>query len=370
MRLILILMILFHGFIHLMGFAKAFNYFAIPQLSQPISRFTGILWLVCFALFFYAATMFFIHNDFWWIAALLALLLSQALIIKSWQDARFGTIANLLIAIPVVLSLINVLPGSFKHTYKTAVQKRLLLPHPNQLLTPADISHLPLPVQKYLYFTGSVGKPVIYNFRGVFNGKMKRDRNGKWMSIQAQQYNFYGQPARLFYIESSMFGIPFDGLHSFTGGKATMQIKLAHVLKVADASGEKMNQSETVTLLNDMCLLAPATLIDKNIQWETIDSFTVKARFNNQGISISALLHFDSTGALVNFTSDDRFLSADGKQYVKYRWTTPVRAYQDVDGRKVCSNADALWHMPEGEFNYANYILEEIEYNCSAFTFI
>ncbi len=48
--------------------------------------------------------------------------------------------------------------------------------------------------------------------------------------------------------------------------RATMKINVAYFFKVSDASGEKMNQSENVTLFNDMCLYAPATLIEWNIQ--------------------------------------------------------------------------------------------------------
>jgi hypothetical protein len=42
-----------------------------------------------------------------------------------------------------------------------------------------------------------------------------------------------------------------------------------------------MTQSETVTLFNNMCLMAPATLIDSAIVWEAIDARTTKARFTN-----------------------------------------------------------------------------------------
>ena len=53
-----------------------------------------------------------------------------------------------------------------------------------------------------------------------------------------------------------------------------------------------MNMSETVTLFNDMCLFAPATLIDKEILWEPVDPRTVWARFTHNGITISAMLYF------------------------------------------------------------------------------
>lgn len=43
MRYLLNLLILLHGLIHLMGFAKAFNYAAVSQLTQPISKSAGVL---------------------------------------------------------------------------------------------------------------------------------------------------------------------------------------------------------------------------------------------------------------------------------------------------------------------------------------
>ncbi len=367
MKVFLIVTFFFHALVHLMGFAKAFNYAAVSQLTQPISKPTGLLWLLTTLLFLVSLTLFLLSKESWWMIAAAAIVLSQILIFKSWTDAKFGTVVNLLLLLPVIVSLTGALPSSFKNRYKAETEKRLKSVSATSLLSGEDIQHLPLPVQKYLHFAGAIGKPKVYNFRAVFSGQMKQDRNGKWMGIHSEQYNFFNEPARIFYIKSKLFGIPFDGLHLFAERNAAMQIKIAHLLQFADAKGEKMNQSETVTLLNDMCLMAPATLIDKNIQWEMIDLLTVKARFTNGINTISATLLFDEQGALLNFISDDRYLSADGKKYERYTWSTPVKEYKEVNGRKVCSRADAIWHTPEGEFNYANFTMEEIEYNCVNF---
>lgn len=89
------------------------------------------------------------------------------------------------------------------------------------------------------------------------------------MVFRSEQYNFFDQPTRLFLMKATRYGLPVEGLHLFRGDSATMQIKLASLLQVVDAKGPKMNQGETVTLFNDLCLMAPAALIDKErIQWE------------------------------------------------------------------------------------------------------
>ena len=187
------------------------------------------------------------------------------------------------------------------------------------------------------------------------------------MKLSSRQYNFFNDPARLYYIRSSLFGIPFDGLHAYTGTRATMKINLAFFIPVANASGGKMNQSENVTMFNDLCLFAPAELIGTNIAWEPVDTLTARAWYTHNGITISAVLHFNRNGGLENFVSDDRYLSADGKIFTPYQWSTPVKDYRDFDGRKVPVYGEAVWKMPEGPFTYARFNLKEIEYNCSEF---
>jgi len=258
---------------------------------------------------------------------------------------------------------------NYRNTYETEVRKRLKpLPDPS-ILTPEEIQSLPEPVRKYLEFAGAVGKPKIQNVRVVFNGSMKRNRKSNWMAITSRQYNFFDEPSRLFYIRAKMFGIPFDGLHLYAGNTATMQIKVASVFQVVDAKGEKMSHGETVTVFNDMCCMAPATLIDKNIQWETIDAFTVKAAYTNDQIAVSAILKFNENGELQDFISNDRYYCEDGKTYLPYTWSTPVRNYIERNGRMVPSYGEAIWHMPDGDFCYARFDLEEIEYNCTDFRY-
>ncbi len=253
--------------------------------------------------------------------------------------------------------------GSFERIFRAEVEKRLSPTLEDSVVNEEGIEHLPEPVRKYLRFVGAVGKPTVHNFFAVVSGGMKRTTKSNWMDIKARQFNFFDPPARFFYIKSSLFGIPFIGLHVYASNGATMKMKIASLLQVVDAKGEEMNLSENVTLFNDMCLLAPATLIDKKIQWEMLDPLTVKGKFTNNNISITALLHFNENGELIDFTSDDRYLSIDGKTYTKYRWSTPVRNYRDFDGRKVPTDGEAIWHMPGVDFIYAKFRLEEIEYN-------
>jgi hypothetical protein len=231
------------------------------------------------------------------------------------------------------------------------------------ILSLQDIAHLPSIVQKYITYAGCLGKEKLRNVHAVFEGEMKFDEKQDWLSIHSEQYNFFDQPSRFFFITASMKGMPVTGLHVYKAARATMQIKLAGMITVADASGPQMDQGETVTVLNDMCFMAPAALVSPSISWESMDNLTVKAVFNNSGISVSANLFFNAEGQLINFTSGDRFLSKDGKNYESLPWSTPIGDYRDTGGRNIPASGEAIWQYPDRQYCYGKFRVKEISYN-------
>jgi hypothetical protein len=167
-------------------------------------------------------------------------------------------------------------------------------------------------------------------------------------------------------MEGSLHGVPFEALHLYVGPSATMQVRVASLIDTVDARGPEMNQSETVTLFNDMCVLAPASLVDARVTWRELDERTVLASFTNAGNTLTAELHFDAQGDLANFISNDRYQSTDGKTYGKLPWSTPLTEYRDFGGQRLAAKGDAVWKEPDGDFVYARFELAEICYNVGA----
>jgi hypothetical protein len=160
-----------------------------------------------------------------------------------------------------------------------------------------------------------------------------------------------------------MFGVPFTAFHRYVGPEATFRVRLASLLTMVDAKRAEMNKSETVTLFNDMVVLAPSTLIDPNIVWEELDPLTVRATWTNEGNTISAILSFDESGALTNFVSDDRYRTVDGKTFENIRWSTSVSDWRMFDGRKLPVKGEAVWQLSDGEFQYGQFEILNVEYN-------
>jgi len=363
MRWVFAFVIALHGLIHLMGLAKAFDYADLPQLTQPISRGTGLVWLLTTVLMLAAAVALFAWPRGWWAIGAAALVLSQIAILTSWTDAKAGTIANLILLLGVAYGYFTQGPTSFRAQFERDVRAGLARPLDAPVLTEADVAPLPDPVQRYLRATGMAGQPTIRNYRVRMRGRIRSGSDARWMPFEADQQSFADRPTRLFWIRATMMGVPIDGLHRLEDGHAVMRIKPLGAFAIVDAAGPEMDQGETVTLFNDMCLLAPGTLIDPAIQWEPVDARTAKGRFTHAAHTISATLFFDDKGLLKDFVSDDRLASNDGKDYKRWRWSTPIAEYRAYGPYRLAARGEARWHPPEGEYVYAAIDILEVDYN-------
>lgn len=362
MKAVLVALLFLHGAIHLLGFVKAFRLAAIPQLRQAIPRPLGLLWLGAALALFASGYLLVLSEAHWWMVALPALIASQIAIVASWHDAKAGTIANAILLVPLALALLELRSTSFSSIYRVEVERALAESAGGPIVTGDDLATMPRLVQDHLRRVGVVGRPRPANVRVRWRGEMKPSRDASWMPMHAEQVNTFGRsPTRLFLMDGRLYGIPFQGLHEYIGDSATMRIRAASLLDVVDARGPEMNRSETVTLFNDMCILAPGSLVGAPIEWREIDEHTVGATFTNAGNTIQAELFFDANGDLVDFRSYERDQSADGKTYVRFPWTTPVSDYVDFHGLRLPSRGRAIWHEPSGEFVYGRFQLEDIE---------
>jgi hypothetical protein len=361
MHFLLAFILLVHGVLHLAGFSKAFG-FGDAQLHSPISKTAGIFWLLTSLLFVIGVTFILLDKDYWWEPIVAALLLSQIMIFTSWHEAKYGSIANIILLILVVPLVSSIrFENRFKKDVDTQFEKSYL--NKDSLLTEASIENLPLPVKKYIRFTGAINQPVVRNFKVKFSGQIRKDEKSEWMPFTSEQYNFLDPSSRLFFMKATMKHLPVVGYHAYGNGNAFMDIRLLSLIKVQYQSGEEMSIAETVTFFNDMVCLAPATLIDKRIKWDSVAGNKVHASFTTHHITISAWLYFNEQGQLINFISEDRFAMQEDGSMKKIRWSTPVKSYKKINVHQLVASADAVYACASGDFCYGQFLITNIEYN-------
>lgn len=363
MKIALAVLIALHGLIHLIGPAKAFSWWNVSQLRQPITQASGMLWLLAAVLLIGTAIAMSVGTRWWWYLALPGVLLSQVLITQAWGDAKFGTLANIVIAVPALLAALDARPGSFRSRF--AHDSAVLLARPITVMpvvSDSDLATLPPLMQTYLRHSGAVGRPHVYNMRVVFDAQMRSNSSAPWMASTATQYEFFNPPARLFHMSASRSGIPFDVYHRYVDSAATFEVKIAGLFPMVNQSGTTMTKAETVTLMNDIVVMAPAAVLDLPFTWETLSDHTVRATLSNAGFTVAATLTFNAAGDLIGFVSTDRS-QVDGTTVTNLPWSTPISGYADVNGIRVGTRGDANWIAPTGEWTYGRFTIRDIAYN-------
>ena len=88
MTVVIAIVLVVHGLIHVLGFAKAVGLADLPQLTQPISPLLGAVWLLAALLFIAAAAALFVWPRGWWAIAACAIVVSMLLIVPTWTEDR------------------------------------------------------------------------------------------------------------------------------------------------------------------------------------------------------------------------------------------------------------------------------------------
>lgn len=355
MKYLFIALLLLHGLIHLMGFAKGFHLAEIKELTLPVSKFSGLLWLAAFGMFGFTAAMYGMDKPMWWIPAFAAVGLSQVLIFFAWQDAKFGTIAN---GVILLVALSAFFAFQFEQAYKNDViaakaeaGKGTLTYVENALL-----DELPDEITNYLRYTWWNGKAVPTGFKAVMQGRM-RSKTADWFAFTAEQHNFFEAPARLFFMKAKMYGLPVLGYHKYANGEASMDIRLCGLIPVAQHSGKDMLHTETVTFFNDLVLMAPGRLAVENINYGKEEN--LETTYSAWNENIQAELIFDSDGSLQNFLSNDR-MEVNHGDYLPF--STPVKSYKMQGDLRILARGEAIFEYPEGPFTYGEFDMDSIEF--------
>jgi hypothetical protein len=363
MKWLLVALIAGHGVLHFLGAVEGFGVAPVSALTEPVSRGAGVGWLVAGVGMLLTAGMLAGGSSIWWAAGHSSVVLSQAMILTSWSDARFGTVANVVVLMAAACGLATQGPWSLRAEYRRRVRERLGSGPSPALVTDADAARLPDPVRRYLRGAGAIGQPRVTQLRATWRGRIRGTASDPWMTFTAEQHNFVDQNERLFFMRAKRGGLPVDVLHAFVDGAATMRVRLLSAFPIVAGDGPELTRAETVTILNDLCLLVPSALLGPGFRWEAADSRSARVHYSVGSHTVSATLSFNDADELIDFVSDDRLMaSPDGKQFTRRRWSTPVSSHQNLGGRRVMRHGEGRWH-PEGggDFAYIELDLVELE---------
>jgi hypothetical protein len=235
------------------------------------------------------------------------------------------------------------------------------------VITEADLAGLPAPVQRYLTYTGVLGKPRIETVRLRYIGKFRTGAGKPWLPISATQVYTTNPPGFLWKARFKFAGLPFMvGTDTYKAGHSHMHGKLAGLFTVVDGRGDEVDQGTMVRYLQEM-MWFPSAYLGKNITWTAVSDHAADVILHDQGKTVTGRMYFDDTGRLLTFMAQ-RCGEFDGK-YAVATWTTPTTEYAVFSGLRVPIAGIGVWQLPDGDLPYVNVRVTDIEYNQPIETF-
>lgn len=229
------------------------------------------------------------------------------------------------------------------------------------VFTEQDIADLPSSVQRYYRYCGFLGKPKMANMRAYYDD-VDFVLNDKKLKIKYTQYNFSEEPVRIAYINTSLYGIPFEGLDTYKDGIGCMKGVIAKAITLFDQRGGSMDRASLVTCLAES-LLMPQLALQDFITWEEVDATHARAKITYYGISASGIFEFSDKGEMIRFTTSDRVYTDTYGKTKTADWSAVCADYQDVNGIKRPSTLKAIWHLDTGDLTYFDGRGAVIEYD-------
>ncbi len=199
----------------------------------------------------------------WWVLALGAAAISQIAIVTSWSDARAGTIVNVVLVLAAGYAFAAEGPTSFHSQYRARATHALVqVDRSPPVVSEEDLAGLPTPLAAYIRRSGALGHPRIVSLRADFHGRIRSGPDAAWMPFTGQQVNTYGpRPQRIFLMDATRSGLPVTVLHVFIDATATMRVKLVSLFTVVHAAAPEIDRGETVTVFNDLVMMAPGAIV-------------------------------------------------------------------------------------------------------------
>lgn len=233
----------------------------------------------------------------------------------------------------------------------------------NEIFTKEDFADLPPAIQKYIENCGYIGTPKMsYLEMDYQDVDFSQGRNGAKLKIDYKQYNFVKEPCRIALIDSSMFGIPFEGYDYYRDGRGGMKGVIAKSITLFDQTGKDMDKACLVTFLAES-LFVPSVLLQDYITFEEISDFEVRATISYGGQTASGIFSFNEQYEMISFTTNDRAATGTDGSMEYIPWSARCNDYQfSENGVKYPTKFQAVWNYSDGDFVYFDGVISKVSY--------
>jgi len=243
-----------------------------------------------------------------------------------------------------------------EYQFRTSVAKLFSLSqnnvHKNYQLT--QIQHLPAPVQSYFKHVLPENQSYISHIRMTHNGQFKTGQDKDWINIKGEHYATTQNPGFIWKGNTSLF----TATDSYIQNTGNLKVSLLSIINIIDAKGPAYNQGELIRWLGESVIYPTNLLPSENLSWSAIDTKTAKLNFNYNGLNLYFIVKFNEKGEIIELET---------KRYMEINqletWVIKLNKYKKMNHILVPTSFEVLWRLPKGDFSYAKFYIQKLEYN-------
>ncbi len=224
----------------------------------------------------------------------------------------------------------------------------------NKTFSYEQIKSLPAPVQKYFNYALSEKQPYLSNLHLKHTGRFKTGIGKDWVDIKGEQY-FTAQPPGFVWIGKTK---AFKAIDSYVFNKGNLSVYLFGFLRIVKSEGPTVNQAELLRWLGESVWMPTNLLPNEQISWSAINNNKARLTFEWNRKSVYYIVHFNEKGQIRKLVTE-RYMNPDRLE----KWEGCLDNYQEINGMMIPLNIEASWLLEEGKHTYADFHVEEFNYN-------
>lgn len=258
----------------------------------------------------------------------------------------------ILLLVSILVIYFNVSYSRLKTNFKDYLVESEENINENKKAAKYTLEDLPQSMQNFYSYTKLVNKVssnhVSFNFKDADFVNIEMN---KTLKIDYSEHIFGDVPARFAFIDSSLYGIPFQGLDSFINGEGGMKGVVAKNITLFNQRGKEMNKAALVTWLAEIIFM-PSQLLSGDVDIKEIDKNTVGVSITYDNIKASGIYKFLDSGELVEFTTDDRALIYNDGRLEHRKWSALYEDYKNNGDLLLPNRLKSKWHFDNEDIIY------------------
>ncbi|NLK95321.1 MAG: hypothetical protein GX275_09060 [Clostridiales bacterium] len=239
-----------------------------------------------------------------------------------------------------------------RNDFNSNLEKSIASTKENEKDSTYSIEDLPEAIQKFYKYTGLLNKVdsdhVNFEFKDADFLNMNMN---KTLKINYSEHIFAYEPVRFAFIDSSLYGIPFQGLDSLINGKGNMKGVVAKNITLFDEGGEEMDKAALVTWLSEVIFM-PAEMLSGDIEFVEIDKNSIEVAVKYKDLKVKGIYKFLDNGELVEFSTNDRAISKSNGSYEYRKWSANFYDYKDTEGLFLPNTLKSSWYFDNDVVTY------------------